>query len=258
MNVDFHMHSAQSDGRFSPEELLRRAVAGGLDVVALSDHDLPPALPVGLQPGQKIRVVAATEVSGVHEGRELHLLVYFPGAMPEDYQAWLRERARWRAWRFDRGAEALGLPDRADADALEGRRSLTRQHLAGLLMHAGKVQLPGQVWPMLSKILPPLELSYAEAIAVARAAGGVPVWAHPGLADAQNFLPDLVRAGLVGIELDRPLLAKNVRNGLKALACRFKLLPTGGSDWHGWKEGELGAFRVAREYYQPLMDRLGV
>lgn len=260
MNADFHMHSSSSDGRYPPQELLRRAVAGGLDLIAVTDHDLPPPVPAGLQTcgEQQIRVIAATEVSGVHEGRELHLLVYFPREIPEDYRNWLEERVRWRAWRFDQGAAAFGLPVRADVDALAGRRSMTRQHLAALLVRSGQARLPANAWPMLAKVLPPLEMPYTQAISVARAAGGIPVWAHPSLVDAGRFLPDLVRAGLVGMEVDRPLLARNVRNGLKALACRYKLLPTGGSDWHGWKEGELGAFRVSREYTEPLAGRLGV
>ena len=63
--VDLHMHSDRSDGRYAPEEVLRRCAAARLDVIALTDHDLPAALPVGPveQDGRRLIVVHGTEVS---------------------------------------------------------------------------------------------------------------------------------------------------------------------------------------------------
>ena len=84
---DLHMHSDRSDGRFSPEEVLERAVEGGLQVVALTDHDLIGAVDPGLHRigTRDLHVLAGAEISGTHDGREFHLLVYFPGEPPAGF-----------------------------------------------------------------------------------------------------------------------------------------------------------------------------
>src|SRR5256885_178306 len=75
--VDLHMHTDRSDGRYPPEEVLARAVARRLDVIAVTDHDLPNVIAAGTHAvaGRTIRVIAAVELSGNHAGREFHLLV---------------------------------------------------------------------------------------------------------------------------------------------------------------------------------------
>lgn len=258
--VDLHMHSSLSDGAVSPDEVLAAALAGGLDVMALTDHDLPPPLPIGIHEvnGQQIRVIAGTEVSGSHADREFHLLVYFPAEMPTHFAEWLQERVRWRAQRFDQAAIALGLEARAHAEALAGQHSLTRHHLAKIMYKSGKVTNFHDAFKMMSPVMERLTLPYVEVIRRACEAGGVPVWAHPVLEDAKRYLPDFVRAGIVGIEVERPLISSQQRHGLKALASRFRLIATGGSDWHGWRDLPLGNFAASPEYAEPLLSRLGL
>lgn len=258
MRADLHSHSNCSDGRYSPAEMLEMAAKGGLDLLAITDHDLPPVIPPGrYQIGKRsLRILGGTEISGEHAGRELHLLVYFPGAFPQEVEEFLRSRAAWRAGRFDSAATALELPDRADAEALAGRRSLTRHHLAHLLIQHKRARMLPDAFRLMSPVMEKMDLPFVEVIRRMRAAGGLCVWAHPSLPDAQNFLPDLVAAGLQGMEIDRPTLARNVRNGLKALAARFKLMSSGGSDWHGWKDAPLGCFAVSREFADPILARL--
>ena len=97
--IDLHTHSDRSDGHHSPQGLLALAAEGRLDVLALTDHDLAPALTPGVHTvgGRKIRVIAAVELSTMHLGTELHLLVYFPEKMPAGFSAWCTQRAIWRA-----------------------------------------------------------------------------------------------------------------------------------------------------------------
>ena len=82
--LDLHLHSTLSDGKLSPEDLLTECAEAGLDCIALTDHDLPPALKAGRNMvGKKVlHVLHGVELSGSHEDREFHLLVYFPGEMP--------------------------------------------------------------------------------------------------------------------------------------------------------------------------------
>lgn len=262
--IDLHMHSNASDGQYSPEEVLARAAAGGLDLIALTDHDLPPALPWGPHEvgGRRVHVVAAAEVTGLHAGREYHLLVYFPGAMPPAYRDWLAGRAQARAERYDGALARLGLGDLpgASAAAYAGHLGLTRHHLARALLAAGvaptfsdamrRLLVPGTV--------PLLDLPYVECIRIAREAGGWCSWAHPPLADAQLYLPAFAAAGLQGLEGLRPTLARPQRNGLKRLAARFRLRLTGGTDWHGWRDPPLGLFSVPDEHAWAWLDAIAI
>ncbi len=257
--VDLHMHTNRSDGRHPPEEVLARCAAARLDVVAITDHDLPGPFSAGVHEvgGRSVRVIAGTELSGTHGGRELHLLVYFPGEMPESFAEFLRSRARERAERYDRGLDALGLDAaRADTGARAGDRALTRHHIYRALRDAGRAPEPHAAWSLIHARVPLLSLTFVEAIRVARAAGGLTVWAHPQLADATAWIDVFVAAGLHGVELLRPTVDRRVRNGLKTLADKHRLVASGGSDWHGWSEGELGAFAFQGERAAQFLARL--
>jgi predicted metal-dependent phosphoesterase TrpH len=259
--IDLHVHSDGSDGRHPPEEVLRRAARGRLDVLALTDHDLAPRLEAGVHvlEGHAVRVLHAAEVSGSHEGREYHLLVYFPGVMPEAYRAFLGGRAAARAERYDDAVAALGLRDvlaPSDAAARAGARALTRHHLVRALRDAGQVADSRAGFARVAGVLAPIALPFLEAIAVARDAGGFPSWAHPDLADAQAHVRAFAAAGLRGLEGARPRQPRALRNGLRKLAERHGLLVTGGSDWHGWHEGELGMFALDGERAERFMTAL--
>lgn len=260
--MDLHMHTDRSDGRYPPDEVLGRAAARGLDLIAITDHDLPNVVSAGTHTlgARTIRVIAGVELSGSHLGREYHLLVYFPGEMPASFAAFLRDRARVRAERYDTACTRLGHPDLplADAAAHAGERSLTRHHLYRALMAGGHVRDARDGFALLrgSQVVPLIELPYVEAIRTARAHGGLTSWAHPSLDDAQAHARTFVTAGLQGLEGIRPGLDSRTRNGLKNLADKLGLLLTGGSDWHGWAGGDLGLFAVTGERTQIFRERL--
>ena len=259
MRLDLHVHSDRSDGRYPPAEVLRRAAAAGIDVLALSDHDLDPVLSAGDHhvEGRTVRVIAAAEVSGHHGGKEFHLLWFFRGAPPREASAFLRTRAQARAHRYDEAMLRLGVADRADAEAHAGSRSLTRYHLADALVRCGRVKSPHDAWHLLgSDTVPLIDLSFCDAIRAARRFGALTSWAHPSTADANRHVVEFVAAGLQGIEAARPSLDKSTRKGLRALAKKHGLFITGGSDWHGWWHGDLGDFRFDDEHAAAFVTRL--
>ncbi len=259
LRLDLHVHTDRSDGKFPPEEVLRRAATNGIDVIALADHDLDPSLAFGPHEvdGHPIRLIAAAEVSGAHEGKELHLLVYFRGAPPPEATAFLRGRVSARARRFDEAATRLGLTQRADGSAHAGEHALTRFHLAQALAESGKVRRPSDAWPHLGlDVVPIIDFEFVNAIRMARSWNAVTSWAHPSLADANRFTKTFAAAGLEGLEGARPGLDRPTRNGLKRLAKEHKLLITGGSDWHGWWPGNLGDYRFEDENSLRFLERL--
>jgi len=250
--IDLHMHSDCSDGQLSPDRLLVHAAEGGLDVVALTDHDLAPVLQPGWHEvgGRKIRVIAGVELSTMYEDTEQHLLVYFPEEMPTEFAEWCTARARWRASWYDQVLDALALPEipRADAAARAGQRTLTRLHLARALVDAGvvpslAVAFKEWVGHDVGRI-PPLNLGLLEALSVAVEAGGWTSWAHPQLAQAEAWASTLAGAGLHALEAWRAAGGTHRRDTLHRLAVRNHLAITGGSDWHGKGRRRLGSFSV--------------
>lgn len=250
---DLHLHSTRSDGRLSPDVLLAACSAGGLDVVALTDHDLAAEVPVGQQQvgGRTITVIAGAEISGVHDGVEQHLLVYFRGEPPPDFRAFCTTRCRERAARYAEGVERLGFADlpRPDDAAWAGSRALTRQHLAEALVARGHARdlreafrrYVGDAHPT----VPPVSLSFRDAITIAREAGGLTSWAHPSVGMMERHLGAFVAAGLQGVEIERPGLLASEKRRMKALARAHGLFVTGGSDWHGGAV-PVGLFAVDR------------
>ena len=124
--VDLHCHSVASDGLEEASTLVERAALAGLSALAITDHDLPPVVQPGLHAvgPSDIRIIAGVELSTMHKGKELHLLVYFPEDMPSQFVEWCRSRARWRAEWFDTCATALGLEVRTPRQRLEHGHSL--------------------------------------------------------------------------------------------------------------------------------------
>lgn len=260
---DLHLHSSRSDGRFEPEEVLEQAARGGLEVIALTDHDLTTALdPKVHRLGRReVRVLCGAEVSGVHDGREFHLLVYFPGNAPPCFDDFCRATVRARAERYETARENIGLPDVAPAPAAAraGELALTRHHLARALVDAGHAHDLGDAFARYtgSHNVPKLDLPFVECIREARRCGGLTSWAHPPREAVERYLPTFVEAGLQGLEGIRPRLKGRDRKFFKKAARRHGLFLTGGSDWHGWSRSEkLGLFQLQRAQLLPFLDAL--
>jgi len=250
--IDLHLHSNRSDGCHSTEEVLRRCSAGGLDIIALTDHDLAPDLRPGLHhiDGRPLQVIAGAEISGCHEGREYHLLVYFPGEVPEAFTRFCQRQCQQRAARYATAIQALGASDidGPDATALKGGRALTRLHLARELVKTGRASHVGDAFKRyLGEVhghVPKLDIPLVEAIRFATECGGITSWAHPTIADVDAHLPTLVAAGLTGIEALRPRVKSRDRGRLRKAAAATGIVLTGGSDWHGWAGQKVGLFAI--------------
>ena len=266
MRLDLHMHSNHSDGKLSPDEVLRQCAVGGLDVIALTDHDMPPALPWGRQTvaGRTIRVLHGVELSTTHEDTEQHLLVYFPREMPAAFAEFCRHLVIARADRYDEAVRRINLPGLhlADDAARRGEHALTRTHLSQALVdtgHARTLQDAFDRWVgERAGLVPHVRLQFLTAIRHAVAAGGITSWAHPKLSQARSWVKDAHAAGLHALEVYRPRMARTRQDGLIRLASRNRLALTGGSDYHGWSPGQLGAFSVSGRRVRDWARRLSL
>ncbi|WP_406107139.1 PHP domain-containing protein [Micromonospora globbae] len=270
--IDLHAHSTASDGTLSPAELVRAAADAGLDVVAITDHDTTagwaPAV-AALPPG--LRLVRGAELScrwfGADPPVPLHLLAYlFDPAHPE----LVAELARVRAAREARGERIVDLL-RADGVDISWSEILTaagggtvgRPHIAQALIGAGLVastsEAFGPDWLGERYRLPKEDIDVFHAVRLVRAAGGVPVFAHPRATRRGRVVPDeliveLAAAGLAGLEADHEDHSPEERQHVRALAADLGLLVTGSSDFHGThKTVRLGAFTTHPEAYERII-----
>jgi predicted metal-dependent phosphoesterase TrpH len=276
MRIDLHTHSSVSDGTDTPEELVRRAVAVGLDVVALTDHDTFDGLDAAAEEGERIgiRVVPGVELSCSRGGSSVHLLGYGPDpGHPELAEELLRVQGG-RMGRLS-GVLAklaeLGVPV-TEAEVLEQvgeSPSVGRPHIADALIKAGHVQDRQEAFDRFLADGGPAHVArYAidleRAVDLVHAAGGVAVIAHPWGRGREHLLPPAFLASLVrdhqldGIEVDHQDHDEQTRQQLKALTAELGLLATGSSDYHGTGklDHELGCNTTAPEVYAELERRL--
>lgn len=261
--ADFHTHSCRSDGVLEPADLIRAAAAAGVRVMALADHDTlagvrelcapgTPALPLELLAGVEINSVA-TGIERLWEG-ELHILGLGVDPSDEGFETALARQRDGRAIQFGRILDRLrdlGLPVDAQAEKLvtEPGASLGRPQIARLLVAAGhRSSVDEAMQTLLARGCPAYVerqgLGPAEAIGAIRAAGGLPVLAHfADAADRLDLIRDLIGAGLGGLEVHYRAFDADTVAELAAVAADLRLVPTGGSDYHGDVETYADAHR---------------
>jgi len=264
---DFHIHSHCSDGARSPAELLDLAARRGVQGISITDHDTVDAyahLPAPAVPGAP-RVLPAIEISAVSRGIELHILAYFPGGLPEGLHRLADRLLSKREERIREGLARLvkekGIRLAWEDVRAESRgRAISRGHLAQALVRRKYIPSIAAAFPNLlgpEMVLPP-DGEAREMVEEVLRLGGIPVLAHPSLANLTSFLDELVAAGLRGIELHTPRRRPADRERIEALAKGRGLLVTGGSDWHGHEEGKsLGDFTVGRAEVGEFLAAIG-
>lgn len=274
MTIDLHTHSSVSDGTASPADLVRAAVAAGLDVVALTDHDTTAGWDEAVAAAEEagIGLVRGIEVSTRYRGSGVHLLAYLPDPDDQPLQA---ELGRIVTGREDRvpsmlaRLRALGIPatEEALAEVSPDNRVTGRPHVADLLVRLGAVKDRDEAFARyLSDGGPAFVDRYAAdlvtMIGLVTAARGVSVVAHPwgrgsaAVLDEAAF-GELAAAGLGGIEVDHLDHDERARARLRAIAGRLDLVTTGSSDHHGTgKTGhDLGCETTAPAQLERILDR---
>lgn len=270
MRIDLHLHSTASDGSLSPAALITGARSGGLDIVALTDHDTVAGVAMAAAAGAGgVHVIPGIEMSTTHESAELHMLGYFidpadPAVASYGARALEARRARMRGM-LERLA-ALGIPvgfSEVEEAAGPDARSIGRPHLARALLQGGYVSTFAEAFDRYigdagPAFLPTDLLSACSAIEMIHGAGGLAVWAHPRMEVFDREVRRFATWGLDGIECFRPRCDAADSMRLERVARELGLLVTGGSDWHGPWHGRLGGFSVSEEEVSGFLERGGI
>lgn len=274
--VDLHLHTTVSDGALRPEELVKAAALVGIRKMAVTDHDSVDGIreAQAAAAGLPIEVVPGIEVSASLNGDEIHVLGYLLDADDRSLQEALCRLQADRVTQAQAMVErlgALGCPldwDRVREIAQRG--SVGRPHIAKALVERGYV---GSVDEAFSRFLRRGGPGYVEgnkllpqeAVGLIRAARGIPSLAHPIIVGASDYrldltklLPVMTEAGLEGIEAYYKGYTPDITASLLAVARQYRLVPTGGSDFHGGgvvADAELGAVEVPWETVDLLRAR---
>jgi 3',5'-nucleoside bisphosphate phosphatase len=251
--IDLHSHTNESDGTFTPLELVDLAMDQGLEALAISDHDTfagyDQALPVAQARGLDLvcGIELSTRVPG-SKARTVHLLGYFlHQPPPADFREWLEELIAGRRDRNQRLITSLhqqGIDiDLGEVEKL-GRTLTGRPHFARLLIQKGYVRTFDEAFRRyLGESAPTYVERFAPYVvaAIQRVidAGGVPVLAHPvrlgfrSTEAEEKFIGELRDGGLRGIEVFHSDHRPADMERYAAMARKYNLAVSGGSDFHG-------------------------
>jgi predicted metal-dependent phosphoesterase TrpH len=244
--ADLHIHSTASDGKLTPADIVRKAAEGGLSFIALADHDsidgvAPAQAAAKAFPG--LRVIPGVEISTDVPAGEVHILGYFIDYTDSEFNAALD---RFKNSRLQRGQKMvaklkkLGINiDWQRVREIASGSSIGRPHIAQAMLEKGYITSFKQAF---SEYLGHGRPAYVErekmtpkeAAGLIIKAEGLPVLAHPlTLTDPEAMTIELKAGGLVGIEAYYNGYTGEEITRLLALADKYKLIVTGGSDYHG-------------------------
>jgi len=271
LNIDLHCHSTASDGLLKPEELVARAAANGVEILALTDHDGVSGLAEARTKAesQGVRFVDGVEISVTWEGSTVHIV----GLQidPEDpvLRSGLESIREGRATRAEKMGEALaaaGVPDSfAGAKTYAENPSLiSRSHFARHLVKTGlapDVKSVFQRYLVKGKpgFVPHQWASLGDAVSWIRASGGIAVVAHPGRynfskPELHAFLAEFRDCGGAGIEVVTGSHSPEQYFEFARIAREFGFTASRGSDYHGKGESraDLGTLPQLPDDLKPV------
>ena len=260
LNLDLHLHTTASDGKYSSQEVLNKAVAAGLQIISITDHDTIKGyeelkdVAVG-----KVILIPGTEVTTYYEGLEIHILAYFPNGISNTIRSLLSnlqdERvSRMKLCLFNLRKRGMRIGYQDVAQFANGS-SISRSHIARALVAQGYA---ANIYEAFTKFLsqdagliPPPSLSPLKLFDMLIKERALSIWAHPELSDFDKHFATFKEKGLSGVEI----CSKNKLSlYFEKTALSNRLLVTFGSDWHGFNDEETMGVKINKERIKPFLD----
>jgi 3',5'-nucleoside bisphosphate phosphatase len=259
--LELHCHTTYSDGTLTPTELVTEAYQAGVKALAITDHDTLGGWDEALAAAKNydLEIVPGVELSTVYHKRSLHILGYYP--QRQLLEEPLKERLAGRKRRAAKMVAKLAeMGYKLDLPQLEGNMALGRPHIAHEMVKAGYVCSPQDAFARFIGEDKPAYVHYekfsaTEGIELLIACQSIPVWAHPYLfrgGAVEKVLPELVDAGLMGIEVYHPECSSSQQRKLLEYCQHYDLLATGGTDYHGFASGKVKKQHQLNYFQLPL------
>lgn len=249
MQVDMHIHTIESDGTYTPEEIIQRAFKNHVTVVAITDHDTVAGVEAGRIAAEKIKMeyIPGIEISCNTQGLEVHILGYYLNLEDKKFLAELEELKRARDERNLKIIEKLKkigiIVDIEELKQMAPGNIISRLHFANYLVKKGIVSSKNDAF---IKYLGKNGLAYVpkenfppeRAVKIIKENGGFVSLAHPKLITLDDqvlneLILKLKEVGLDALEAQYTSFSKIERQKYKRLAKKYSLIITGGSDFHG-------------------------
>jgi 3',5'-nucleoside bisphosphate phosphatase len=270
IRADLHLHTAYSDGVHTPRGIVDKARAAGLLTISITDHDNVGGLEEGVEYGKTVgvEVIPGLELSAAMGEKDVHILAYFVDHKNQnllDYLTFFRHERLKRAERIVEKLNKINIPITFESvQEQAGVGSLGRPHIASVMMEEGFIETYHEAFSKYIGVGGPayekkFQLSPEEAIRLISAAGGLSFLAHPGKYTSEVELALLIKAGLDGIEVVHPSHNEARQEHYRNVVSQYFLLESGGSDYHGGKrndEGAFGAFWVPIHSVNAMKKRL--
>jgi len=248
--IDLHTHTTVSDGTDTPAQLVNKALAQGLDTLAITDHDAIAGWSSATQTLRgNLKLVLGAEISCLTKaGVSVHMLgLLFDGANAALLEALENTRderlPRMRKMIELMQADGIDISLRDVEAAMPIGATMGRPHLADALVTKKIIKTRDEAFSELLNNDSKYYVSHlaptpVEAVKLIRAAGGVAVIAHPfaslrGQILQSSDFTDLKVAGLNGIEVNHRDQSNEERLSLLSIASDLDLVMTGSSDYHG-------------------------
>ncbi len=273
MVIDLHTHTSYSDGTDTPAQLINKALAAGISIIGLTDHDSISGwqeATYALRTG--ISLVPGAEIScQTPDGISVHILGLLFDSNNSELMNTLektRENRHGRMEKIIARINEAGIDITMDdvLEQLSDGATLGRPHLADALVKKGIVASRDEAFTQMLHNNSKYYVSHYSptpeaAIKLIKAAGGVSVIAHPmashrGRTISLETFGSIIQAGLDGIEVDHRDHSPDEKSQLIKLANESNLVMTGASDYHGnGKLNTLGEYTTRPEQWEKLESR---
>lgn len=273
--IDLHIHTTASDGTFSPSEMVEYAKSKNIVAVAITDHDTIAGIEEGLIAGKElgIEVIPGIEFSTEIDEISFHIVGLFL-----DYKdkALLELTEQIQNARYNRAkmiiekVNALNVGPGITLQEVEESANglIGRPHIASIMIKKGYAKAMDEIFDKFLErggpcYVPRFKLRPQEAVSIIAKMNALPILAHPGLIpkgfNFDEFLEDLKKFGLAGIEVIYPTHTPDQRKFFRKLAKKFDLLESGGSDCHGERGNGpyIGRTKIPYHRLQKMKDRFG-
>ncbi|MFZ3130045.1 MAG: PHP domain-containing protein [Desulfosporosinus sp.] len=272
MKVDLHVHTQESDGLLSVEEVINLAHANNVHILGITDHESTEGIAKAQSLAKRlnINIIPGVELLTYHQGKEVHLLGYFNDVNHPVLQARLREiREQRTALAYDMVEclknSGLSLEWQDVEREVRSEGAVSKGHIMRAIYH--RKSGSSQSWRDIAEYfrpggvayLPYLLHTFEDAVDLIFACGGLPVLAHPGLLHNTEIIFELLAYRPIGLEVYYGYWERQeiLIPYYAEIAEKLAILATGGSDYHGpFGLIELGQMDVPLEGVQKLQTYL--